>query len=244
MKQTYKFDDLSLYFDTKTGEIFVTISDVKPDYVEDYFVRDARTMDYTVEACSVACVTTYKNLEDQGRWVKISKLSATERLLGTSFDKDQTFTMDELKALELSLNLAHKQAYTMAFVTTEDGAGDFDCIKKDDLLFAVVNEDGYMFREANGEYRFILTKKDDGSMSDTKIVITPKGTKTTTDREPVMHDISLGERYYNPYGVFPNRDVYLDTMEYPGFSVEAYRKFLELKKQKEAEGSNPSGMGE
>ena len=201
-------------------------------------------MRYVVSACSVGCSTSYLDPEDMYRWHRYSKKSLTERLLGVSFEDEQEFSLEELMALETNLNLAQQQAYNGAFAVQEDGTGEFDCMKKGDLLFATSNNRGYLLTEQNGNYSLILNMSRGGSISDTKTIITSTGIKSTSKPEPTIATISLTEKSGNPYGVFPDRSYYMDADPYNRYTAVAYKRLYELKKQKESGSSNPSGMGE
>lgn len=245
MKKSYKFQDIIIYQDGQTGELLLATTESKEPYREDSFIRDGRKMRYAVSAFSGGYSVRFLNPEDENRWTKFSKKSVTERLLGITLDDEQELSIEELKALEMSLNFAQNQSYEGADVVLQDGVGSFNVMKKGDLLFMVADGSGYMWREINGRYSVITPKEDSSdSTSETSILVTLKGTAIGHKASTAMVHIGIGDlTTYGDFGVFPDRSYYLDAAEYPRFTIEAYKNMLALKMQNESE-NGKSGKGE
>ncbi len=207
----YKFKDLAVYRDLRTDQLRLAVISKKDSYREALFVADERVRPFIAEDI----------------WKKYQINSVMERLLGLSFDYNQEFSIENLQALELGLNAALCRSFLASLVVTEDGTGVFECMKKGDLLFEPLYQStllGHLFTERNGKYSIAPRVP--------RSIISQTGVKSTIEEFPRLAIASL-IKGQSPYGVFPDRSMYLDEDECPWFTLEAYNSFLAKQKKTE-----------
>lgn len=228
----YKFKDLGVYRDLQTDQLRLAVISKKGSHQEALFITEGRVMPFVTTLFSMGVHTKYLEIEDEHKWMRYQRNSVMERLLGISFDDDKVFQIEDLQALESALNYALGHSYVRSYEVLEDGTGAFDCMKMGDLIFQTRYKDYHedpIYTEKNGKYSIISRVY--------RSIITPTGVQSTKENLPNLLGVST-TRGDSPYGVFPDRSKYLDAAECPYFTLEAYNKFLEKKKEAETDDSN------